>query len=328
MHRISEHGSYRLDRIFPGVGRIAVASGATRAAEFHKRDDCLTRLYDKGRLDLLRAIRAGTLTVTEVYAADRQDTLNALTGDRARLAAPLWTAVDAWTPMSAKAPATPKRYAISLAALRRTGVLKTDATVEQLGAVDWRVLEAAWPRSAADWDHLRRAVSHFLSMHLGDVYRPLRRQLVKAIPKRHEQERVPDLPPALFWKIVTKAPEHAQAAYVTIAALGLRVGEYLRLTRDHLLPHSFAVNIPESKTAESAATGRVDERLWPWILQGFPSPLGYKWLRLYWKRALKAAEAPMDLRLHDLRHCTASGSPMRGWERRAFRRRCGTPRRR
>jgi len=133
----------------------------------------LTRLYDKGRLDLLRAIRAGTLTVTEVYAADRQDTLNALTGDRARLAAPLWTAVDAWTPMSAKAPATPKRYAISLAALRRTGVLKTDATVEQLGAVDWRALEAAWPRSAADWDHLRRAVSHFLSMHLGDVYRPL-----------------------------------------------------------------------------------------------------------------------------------------------------------
>ncbi len=52
-----------------------------------------------------------------------------------------------------------------------------------------------------------------------------------------------------------------------------------------------------------SATARVDERLWPWVLQGVPSPLHYKWLRLYWKRALKVAGAPADLRLHDLRHC-------------------------
>jgi integrase len=34
-------------------------------------------------------------------------------------------------------------------------------------------------------------------------------------------------------------------------------------------------------------------------------PLAYKWLRLHFKRALKVAEAPSDLRLHDLRHCYA-----------------------
>jgi integrase len=304
VHRTSAGGTYRLDRVFPGIGRIAVASGATTRADFKSRDDLLTRLASKGRLDLLQAIKGGTLTVTQVLAADRQDTLDQLVGDRAHLAANLWTAVDAWTPTSARAPATRRRYAVSFAALKRCGVLKADATVEQLAAVDWRVLETMWAASAADWNHLRRAVSHFLAMHLGDVYHPLRRQVVKAIPKRHEQERVPDLPPALFWKIVDKAPEHARAAFVTIAALGLRVGEYLRLTRDHLLPHSFAVQIPGTKTDGSATTARVDERLWPWILQGVPSSLQYKWLRLYWKRALKAAEAPLDLRLHDLRHCT------------------------
>lgn len=30
----------------------------------------------------------------------------------------------------------------------------------------------------------------------------------------------------------------------------------------------------------------------------------YKWLRIYWKRALKAVGADPTLRLHDLRHCT------------------------
>ena len=64
------------------------------------------------------------------------------------------------------------------------------------------------------------------------------------------------------------------------------------------------MQIPGTKTAASAATARVDERLWPWVLQGVPSPLQYKWLRLYWKRALKAAGADPTLRLHDLCHCT------------------------
>ena len=80
MHRTSINGSYRLDRVFPGVGRIAVASGATTREEFKKRNALLTRLYDQGRLDLLRAIAAHTYTVTEVYAADREGRLDGLSG--------------------------------------------------------------------------------------------------------------------------------------------------------------------------------------------------------------------------------------------------------
>ena len=292
-----------VDRVFPEVGRIALASGATTKTERNKRNALLTRLYDQGRLDLLRAIRDGSLTITEVYGADRAGQLETLTGDRARLGANLQEAVAAWTPRSALAEPTRKRYASSFAALERSGVLKASAAVSDLAVVDWAALHATWQGGQSDWNHLRRAVSHFLTMQLGDVHHPFRRAVVKAIPKRKEVERVPDLPPTLFWKIVGAAPEHARAAFVTIAALGLRVGEYLRLTRDHLLPHSYAVQIPGTKTAESAATARVDERLWPWVLQGVPSPLGYKWLRLYWKRAVKAAGAPGDLRLHDLRHC-------------------------
>src|SRR5947209_8765728 len=169
-HRTSKHGTFKLDRLFKGLGRINLASGATTAAEFHKRDALLTRLYDQGRLDLLKAIQAGTLTITEVYAAARADQLDTLTGDRALLGTNLWKAVETWKPTSAKAPATRRRYGTSFTALERSGVLKADATVADLGTVDWRALETAWVRGAADWNHLRRAISHFLALHLDDVY--------------------------------------------------------------------------------------------------------------------------------------------------------------
>jgi integrase len=143
------------------------------------------------------------------------------------------------------------------------------------------------------------------TLYLGDVLHPLRRQVVKAIPTREEYSRVPDLPISLFYSIVEAAPEWVRPAYLTMAALGLRVGEYLKLTKNHLLPHTLSVRIPGTKTAESAAVVRVDERLWPWVVAAVPSPLAYKWLREYFKRAVKAVGAPLDLRLHDLRHCYA-----------------------
>lgn len=152
------------------------------------------------------------------------------------------------------------------------------------------------------------------------------RCVVLAIPTRKENSRVPDLPLPLFWKIVQATPEFVRAAYITMAALGLRVGEYLKLTQDHLLPHTLSVRIPGTKTAESAAVVRVDERLWPWVVAGVPSPLAYKWLREYFKRALKTVEAPLDLRLHDLRHCYAQWLVDAGRQRPAFRLGCVTRR--
>ena len=72
-HRTSKGGTYRLDRRFLGVGRIAVASGATTKAGLKARQSLLTRLFDKGRLDILRAIKAGEVSITEVLAADRHE---------------------------------------------------------------------------------------------------------------------------------------------------------------------------------------------------------------------------------------------------------------
>lgn len=302
MHRTSKHGTYRLDRVFPGVGRIAVASGATTATEAKKRNALLTQLYDQGRLDLLRAIQARTYTVTEVYAANREDRLNQLTGDRAILARSLWATVERWV---GPAPgATRKRYRVSFDAIRARAGLPESATIEALGAVDWKALKARWPKSDGDWFHVRAAVSKFLTDQLGDVHHPFRRSVVKAIPRTKAAERVPDLDVPTFWRIVNQTPEFVRAAYVTIAYLGLRVGEYLRLQDTDLLPATKQVRIPGTKTAGSEATLPVAAEMWPWVKAAVPSPLAYKWLRTYWVRARKAVGAG-DVRLHDLRHLTA-----------------------
>jgi integrase len=154
---------------------------------------------------------------------------------------------------------------------------------------------------------LRQAVSHFLTIHLGDLYHPLRRSVVsvQAFPKRVEMERVPDLDLTTFWRVVGRAPEHVRPAFVALVVLGLRTGEYFRLREHHLHPLTKQVSVPGTKTAGSAAVLRVAAELWPWITAAVPAPVAYTWLRKYWKRALKAAGADTTLRLHDLRHLTA-----------------------
>jgi len=99
-----------------------------QAAEFAGRNALLTRLWNKGRLDLLRAIKGGTYTVTEVYAADREDHLHELTGERAILGRSLWKAVEDWIgrPLWGEAEKwdgavpgpTRRRYAVGFKALR------------------------------------------------------------------------------------------------------------------------------------------------------------------------------------------------------------------
>lgn len=316
MHRTSEGGTYRIDRRFKGVGRIARASGATTRTEFRKRDAFLTWLHEKGRHDVLQTIKDGKYTVTEVYAASREDRLEELmqpTTEKAILGRPLWDAVEAWLdyPVWAdededyeRPDPTHRRYGVSFKALKSYGPLDKGATVEDLDGTDWKRLKADWPNSDTDWFHLRAAVSKFLTDQFEDVHHPFRRKVVKKIPKTKTRERVPDLTAERFWKIVNEAPDWVRPAYVTMAALGLRVGEYLALEDTDLMPHTHQVRIPGTKTQGSATVLRVDERLWPWVKAGVPSPLKYGWLRKYWVRARKAVGAD-DIQLKDLRHLPA-----------------------
>jgi integrase len=122
-------------------------------------------------------------------------------------------------------------------------------------------------------------------VHLDDVHHSFRRQTLKKIDLRSEKPRIPDLPVETFWAIVEATPEHARPCYVTLAATGMRLGEYLRCTKRHLVADRHAIDVPGTKTDESASRIFVDAELWPWIEQGIPSPLQQNWMSKYWHRA-------------------------------------------
>jgi Phage integrase family. len=233
---------------------------------------------------------------------------------------------------------TRRRYYTSLTKLRRLGAewLGEDATVRSLTTVPWRELRERWTvevkrrkqpgkgkaarkagyviesheASAADWNHLARAISRFLTEALGDVYHPVRREIVKAIEREQEVERRPKIR-GLFWEIIDRVPEHARPCYVILGATGMRVGEYLscRDPEKCLRPDDHAIDVPGGKTGAKAYF--VDSEYWDWVTLGIPSPLKYHWMRIYFKRAVAELGRP-TLRLHDLRHLFAQSAKKEG----------------
>lgn len=193
---------------------------------------------------------------------------------------------------------------VSLKALRLRGGLGAAATVADLVRLDWRALRDRWDRSGADWNHVRRALSSFLSVLLGDSQHPFRRQLLATFPLADERARTTSLTAGEFWQLVDAAPEHARPCFVVLAITGMRVGEYLRCTPADLHPETLEISVPGTKTSASADTIYPAPEFWPWIHTGVPSPLGYKWLRTYFKAAAESIGRP-ELRVPDLRRLFA-----------------------
>lgn len=297
----SPGGCLRFDRVFRGVGRIQRSSGTRKRTEFNRRDGILTKLHENSQLEALRAVQRGDLSLEELVMIDRQNRLGQADALMA-LNRRLWIEVDAVWPAKTLT-VTSKRYRTSLAALqKKLGRGETRMTIQQLQKLNWPGLFRSWGKSPTDWNHMRRAVSAMLTLVLKDPDHPFRKELMKKIPVAKEHGRVPELTVQAFWKVVSKLPEHAKPGIITLAATGMRVSEYLHCTKGHLRPGIFGVQVPGTKTEESAAVIRVAEWLWPWVVKAIPAPIGHNWLRKYWYRACKAAKAPPTT-LHDLRHC-------------------------
>lgn len=313
--RTSSAGAIRFNRDFSriGVGRITRSSRTSNPKEFQHRDGILTKLSESGQIEVLRAFRDGRLTIEQLVDADREqrlkssDLLGLLTIQQA-----LWQSISDNLPKMGISAGTRKRYQVSFDALRRKSAasLSDRAIVADLERVNWGDLRKGWGRSSADWNHLRRAVSAYLSLLLGDKYHPFRRSVVKRIPLATEIARVPDVTPDVFWNILEHVPEVYKPCYLTIVATGMRVGEYLGCTRFNLKPATFSISAAGTKTTASAEDVAVHPKFWPSVEAAIPSPLGYKALRRHWVAACRAAG--VSVRLHDLRHCFGQWGVDRG----------------
>jgi integrase len=303
----------RIKRSVQGVGVIRLASKATSKRQHARRVTLLDELIEADQVDTIRQLVAGEVTWAEIAQHRRekgQFGVGVLTGIKGRRL--LSEAVKSVMPLG-NALATQQRYAVTW---KRLDLLLGPVKVNELAAVDYKALRKMWGRSASDWNHVGRFLSAFLSRYLGKLH-PLRGEVVAAFERRHEAPRVPDLSPALFWSIVDRTPLHVRASYVALLLTGMRaITEYLATTRAHLMPHTYRVRVPGTKTEQSAGVVSIDPELWPWVDQAVPSRVRYKWLRIHWCRAAVAAGAgtfddPAQERgyhgptLHSLRHALA-----------------------
>jgi integrase len=287
-----------------GLPMLQITSPAVNARVVQKHAALIDGLIEDSQVGVLRALMEKRVTLDQLVEAKRHNELNgAAVLTSIAIREPLWKAMDNALPKMGKAKVTRTRYEQAKRNLERKGTkyLTPTSTVAELLTVDWNALQSEWGNSGSDWMHLRRFISAFLTKHLGDVYHPFRRQVMPLIPTAEEVEREPDITPELFWTIIEKAREDVRAAYVTIVLTGMRRSEYLRCTRDNLMPAILAVQVPGRKTKRSKGTVMVNEDFWPWVEAGIVSPVRYKRLRELWIEACTAAGVS-DLKLHDLRH--------------------------
>lgn len=304
-------GAYQFDRVFPGVGRIKKSSGTDKLKEFQRRDALLTKLYETSALEVLRAFKAGKITIEELIEADRGNN-PALSMQRLATTAKLAKAITDTLPKMGSAPATRHRYERALDKLLTEVPELAHARVGDLVVVDWSLVSGRWPGGAADWNHMARALSRFLTVYLGDKYHPLRRQVMTKLAKKAETPRSPDQSVELFLKIVDHMPAPAQPCFMTLALTGMRIGEYVWADRSALRPETRSVLVDGKSgpgvvylTAEGYA---IAEAAIPCPLAPAPTPgqethkiKRYGMMRRLYRKAQQAAGVS-GLRLHDIRH--------------------------
>jgi len=292
-----------------GLGLLQIESHASTKRVHDRRVALIGSLIAESQTDVLRALQERIITIEQLDHYARE---NPELGQRAllgyvRLVAPLDATIDNTLPLMGKG-FTQKRYGVSAHALLNALLEQCEdpeaLQVASLRTVDWEDLKAAWldERSPSDWMHMRRFLSRFLTILLGGKTHPMRLEIMARVPYAKENERVPDLSPDQFLALVEELREDLRPAAWTIVLTGMRAKEYLACDESNLLPATYSVRIPGTKTDDASGIVQVPAEYWAWIEAGVPSRLRYKWLRIQFMRAANAIKKP-DVTLHSLRHC-------------------------
>lgn len=323
--------SFRYERRLPGLGYVRKTTGITEAGEF--REFCgLMETAARHHPELVRMFRDGEISAQVLLFANQREMLSSLVPD-GRLLLPLWGGDGAFERTFRKHRnadgLTVTRYRVSAAKFQRltTGI----ETVRDLERVDYDELAKTWPGSPSDYMAFYRMLSAFLTLYLGGKrigrHHPFRFKVMDLLPRKKEKSRTPAITPAVFRQLVSLTPDYAQPVYISLLITGMRVkSEFLRCAPEHLRQQVFEIDVPGTKTPESAAVIPVNPSLWHYIERSIPCPIAYGQIRKHWMRAclkerlatkkpdptgrLNKKTGKVRLRyvgptLHDIRHLTA-----------------------
>lgn len=227
-------GTFVLDRVFPGIGRLKVASGTTSVQTFKRLNAMLDQLKAAGRLDIIQAIADRTVTPLEVWDAFRVSDLDRLpSADTIRL---LWPtvrdgesqdgtgALEKWRATFHASVKHKASIKVSFDQLRKLS--RADATVGDLPALLKRYRlaceKAETPRS---FNLARSHAQAFLRDSLGRSHRLYRKVAdTKPLPVDREDGR-PMSVAELDALVSVLPPAHAAIAH-DMAMTGMGPGEF------------------------------------------------------------------------------------------------------
>lgn len=309
----------RIDRAVPGIGRVAIRTGARTVAEHRARVALFERLIEAGQVETIRLLVDGDITWAELRQAQRKNRLQSdtLAADVA-LARNLWVAITATLKRMGKTQSTRDRYELAFDQLKRLAVdfLPANALVKDLESLEWPdVFLAMHELSPASRNRVRSAVSAFLTVFLGDKFHPFRRGVMKAMGGMEDEQTPPkEITVEEFWTNFATLDEAIQPIVLTLAGTGLRIGELL-LCDEFSARRLPVIWIPGGKTGASETV--IADSLLPFARQAIPCNVaprptvhrGVQFDARYkriWKAMRAAAKATgIDWSPHYLRHLYA-----------------------
>ncbi|MGD0013918.1 MAG: hypothetical protein ABSD56_05785 [Bryobacteraceae bacterium] len=306
-----------VDRVFKDVGRIHRSMETADPREAKKRERMLFTLHDHSRIDILRGIRDGRLSVTQVSDAFARNRLDDL--PTAEALVPLQHAVEIWL-QSGHGSRKPLRGA-TLAGYRQMwqqaladGAFGTepsvaDVTAERTEAYRRKLLQAGHaPMANRCWC----AVKSFLGETLGKRHSQV--LAVQDLQRYPELKRVrPALTPENFWRWHGASSDVIRPALVAMAVSGMMPSELERLGPEHVDRANGWLLVPGAKTEGRPRIVGVPSWAWEAISQVTPWRLDRSCFQRQIKKSARNAGVPWA-RLYDLRRGfarwhEASGTP-------------------
>lgn len=209
-----------LDRRFRHVGRIKRSSGTDHLPTFRRINEMLSGLYERGRLDVLRSIQAGTYTPLEVWEAYRVNELERL--PTIATIAPVETTIRAWVEKYDCSPAHRLSLSQSLRHIVKVG--RATSTVADLPAMLSDLREAMRGKHPRTFNLARAAAQAFVRDTMRRTH-PLWAEITDIAPLRVTAQRVkhPLTPSELD---ALEIPDDAGDMAHSMARTGMGPGEY------------------------------------------------------------------------------------------------------
>ena len=290
--RDGQSGSFVLDRRVRGIGRIKRASGTTSPAVFKKMNRAVTQLADQGRVDILRALRDGTITVREFYDAfQRGETATLPTAKAGRPLVASWTA---WIAKKDCGAAHKRSLAQSLRHMHANAETRIADLPDLLEAARDRL--RAHPQS---FRLCRSACQAFVKATLKRSH-PLYAEMgaVEPLKIRAQRTKHPAAPYEM-WAVLERLPILAKPIARTICLTGMRCNEFwgtwsTELDRVH-------IHGTKTKGAERVVPNLIGIARWPGMT--------YRAFRLALAEASDGQMTPYDLRRTYATWLEAAGIP-------------------